>query len=44
MIAKKRDYMKKQSECIYLVNLEEFAVKLSWSSMPNMISHVIFQE
>lgn len=42
MIAKKGLY--EEAECIYLVLLEEFAVKLSWRSMPNVISHALTQE
>lgn len=43
MIAKRRG-LYDEAKCIYLVHLEEFAVKLSWRSMPNVISHVLSQE
>lgn len=43
MIAKKMG-LYEEAECIYLVHLEEFAVKLSWRNMPNVISHVLPQE
>lgn len=38
MTTKKKKVLYEEAECIFLVCLEEFAVKLSSRNMPNVIS------